>query len=87
MVHHLGLGSARTPRKGFKSRSMTIAISRSIETAHSRTQPAAMVVVGDDEDRENEGRPTSCELVPPRAITFHATHGPPGFDLLADDRR
>ena len=46
-----------------------------------------MIVVVDDEDRENEGDLTmAAELVTPEAINFMATLRP-GIDLPVDDRR
>jgi 3,4-dihydroxy-2-butanone 4-phosphate synthase/GTP cyclohydrolase II len=47
-----------------------------IETAIRELQAGRMVVVVDDEDRENEGDLTmAAELVTPEAINFMATHG------------
>jgi len=47
-----------------------------IETALRELQAGRMVVVIDDEDRENEGDLTmAAELVTPEAINFMATHG------------
>src|SRR5438874_4495226 len=47
-----------------------------IETAIRELKAGRMVVVVDDEDRENEGDLTmAAELVTPEAITFMATHG------------
>ena len=48
----------------------------SIETAIRELKAGRMVVVIDDEDRENEGDLTmAAELVTPEAINFMATHG------------
>jgi 3,4-dihydroxy-2-butanone 4-phosphate synthase/GTP cyclohydrolase II len=48
----------------------------SIETALRELKAGRMVVVIDDEDRENEGDLTlAAELVTPEAISFMATHG------------
>jgi 3,4-dihydroxy-2-butanone 4-phosphate synthase/GTP cyclohydrolase II len=48
----------------------------SIETAIRELRAGRMVVVVDDEDRENEGDLTmAAELVTPEAINFMATHG------------
>jgi 3,4-dihydroxy-2-butanone 4-phosphate synthase/GTP cyclohydrolase II len=48
----------------------------SIETAIHELRAGRMVVVVDDEDRENEGDLTmAAELVTPAAINFMATHG------------
>jgi 3,4-dihydroxy-2-butanone 4-phosphate synthase len=48
----------------------------SIETAIRELRAGRMVVVVDDEDRENEGDLTMvAELVTPEAINFMATHG------------
>jgi 3,4-dihydroxy-2-butanone 4-phosphate synthase/GTP cyclohydrolase II len=47
-----------------------------IETALSELKAGRLVVVVDDEDRENEGDLTmAAELVTPEAINFMATHG------------
>src|SRR5439155_1990117 len=48
----------------------------SIETALRELKAGRMIVVIDDEDRENEGDLTmAAELVTPEAINFMATHG------------
>ena len=48
----------------------------SIETAIRELRAGRMIVVIDDEDRENEGDLTmAAELVTPEAINFMATHG------------
>ncbi len=74
MGHHLGLGQheqaadAKTEwdRCEFAN----------IETAIRELKAGRMVVVVDDEDRENEGDLTmAAELVTPEAINFMATHG------------
>jgi len=50
--------------------------SANIETALRELKAGRMVVVVDDEDRENEGDLTmAAELVTPEAINFMATHG------------
>ena len=47
-----------------------------IETAIRELRAGRMIVVVDDEDRENEGDLTmAAELVTPEAINFMATHG------------
>jgi 3,4-dihydroxy 2-butanone 4-phosphate synthase/GTP cyclohydrolase II len=47
-----------------------------IETAISELKAGRMIVVVDDEDRENEGDLTiAAEMVTPEAINFMATHG------------
>ena len=59
----------------------------SIETAIRELRAGRMIVVIDDEDRENEGDLTmAAELVTPEAINFMATHGR-GLDLPGHDRR
>jgi 3,4-dihydroxy-2-butanone 4-phosphate synthase/GTP cyclohydrolase II len=69
MGHHLGLGQhehAEDDNCEFAN----------IETALSELKAGRMVVVVDDEDRENEGDLTmAAELVTPEAINFMATHG------------
>ena len=68
-------GSART-RGGCESRRMTDCEFASIETALRELRAGRMVVVVDDEDRENEGDLTmAAEMVTPEAINFMATHG------------
>ena len=48
----------------------------SIETAVQELSAGRMIVVVDDEDRENEGDLTmAAELITPEAINFMATHG------------
>ena len=48
----------------------------SIETAIEELKAGRMIVVVDDEDRENEGDLTiAAELITPQAINFMATHG------------
>ncbi|HXD30219.1 MAG TPA: 3,4-dihydroxy-2-butanone-4-phosphate synthase [Pyrinomonadaceae bacterium] len=48
----------------------------SIETALAELRAGRMIVVVDDEDRENEGDLTmAAEMVTPEAINFMATHG------------
>ena len=69
MGHHLGLGQhehAENDNCEFAN----------IETAIRDFKAGRMVVVVDDEDRENEGDLTmAAELVTPEAINFMATHG------------
>ena len=58
-----------------------------IETAVAAYRRGEMLIVVDDEDRENEGDLTmAAEKVTPEAINFMVTHGR-GLDLHADDRR
>ena len=48
----------------------------SIETAIDELKAGRMIVVVDDEDRENEGDLTiAAEMITPEVITFMATHG------------
>ncbi len=48
----------------------------SIETAIAELKAGHMIVVVDDEDRENEGDLTmAAELITPEAVNFMATHG------------
>jgi 3,4-dihydroxy 2-butanone 4-phosphate synthase/GTP cyclohydrolase II len=48
----------------------------SIETAIRELKAGRMIVVVDDEDRENEGDLTiAAEMITPEAISFMATHG------------
>src|SRR5262249_12865243 len=48
----------------------------SIDVAINELQAGRMIVVVDDEDRENEGDLTiAAELITPEAINFMATHG------------
>src|SRR3954466_6289683 len=48
----------------------------SIEAAIAELQAGRIIVVVDDEDRENEGDLTmAAEMVTPEAINFMATHG------------
>ena len=74
MGHHLGLGQlehsedAEAVHENYEF--------ANIETAIRELKAGRMVVVVDDEDRENEGDLTmAAELVTPEAINFMATHG------------
>ena len=85
MGHALSLG--RHERTGHPDRSQDRFEFASIETAIRELKAGRMIVVIDDEDRENEGDLTmAAELVTPEAINFMATHGR-GLDLPGHDRR
>ncbi len=74
MGHTLSLG--RHERQGHPDRSQDGFEFASIETAICELKAGRMIVVIDDEDRENEGDLTmAAELVTPEAINFMATHG------------
>jgi 3,4-dihydroxy 2-butanone 4-phosphate synthase/GTP cyclohydrolase II len=74
MGHQLSLG--QHDRAGYPSASHDRAKFASIGTALRELRAGHMVVVIDDEDRENEGDLTmAAELVTPEAINFMATHG------------
>ena len=74
MGHALSLG--RHARTGRPDRSQDRFEFASIETAICELKAGRMIVVVDDEDRENEGDLTmAAELVTPEAINFMATHG------------
>lgn len=66
MTKKLALATRRGPRSPFAS----------VDDALAAIRAGKMVVVVDDEDRENEGDLTmAAELVTPEAINFMATHG------------
>src|SRR5438874_6902761 len=74
MGHALSLG--RQERTGYPDHSPDGFEFASIETAIRELKAGRMIVVIDDEDRENEGDLTmAAELVTPEAINFMATHG------------
>jgi 3,4-dihydroxy-2-butanone 4-phosphate synthase/GTP cyclohydrolase II len=74
MGHHLSLGQHE--QAGYPNPSHDRSDFADIETALSELRAGRMVVVIDDEDRENEGDLTmAAELVTPEAINFMATHG------------
>src|SRR5438309_6457611 len=74
MGHHLGLGQHEHAEDA-KAVHDNCEFSN-IETAIRELRAGRMVVVVDDEDRENEGDLTmAAELVTPEAINFMATHG------------
>ena len=58
-----------------------------VETALEEIRAGRMIVVIDDEDRENEGDLTmAAEKITPEAINFMAKYGR-GLDLPGHDRR
>src|ERR1700693_5848601 len=70
LIEYAGLGSAAG--LGEWNRSSVFA---SIEQAIEELQAGRMIVVVDDEDRENEGDITmAAEMITPEAINFMATH-------------
>ena len=74
MGHHLGLGQHEHAEDAKAVHD--ICEFANIETAIRELKAGRMVVVVDDEDRENEGDLTmAAELVTPEAINFMATHG------------
>src|SRR5438876_2772201 len=74
MGHHLSLGQHE--QAGYPNPSHDRSDFADIETALRELKAGRMVVVIDDEDRENEGDLTmAAELVTPEAINFMATHG------------
>ena len=74
MGHTLSLG--QHDRAGYPDHSQDRFEFASVETAIRELRAGRMVVVVDDEDRENEGDLTmAAELVTPEAINFMATHG------------
>ena len=74
MGHALSLG--QHDRTGYPNHSQDRFEFASIETAIRELRAGRMIVVVDDEDRENEGDLTmAAELVTPEAINFMATHG------------
>jgi 3,4-dihydroxy 2-butanone 4-phosphate synthase / GTP cyclohydrolase II len=63
-----GVTYADTPRRSH--------VFVSIEAAIEELKAGRMIVVADDDDRENEGDLTiSAEMITPQAINFMATHG------------
>src|SRR5438552_9869295 len=74
MGHHLSLGQHEQARDS--KTEWDRCEFANIETAIRELKAGRMVVVVDDEDRENEGDLTiAAELVTPEAINFMATHG------------
>jgi 3,4-dihydroxy 2-butanone 4-phosphate synthase/GTP cyclohydrolase II len=74
MGHALSLGHRQHAR--YLNRSQDGFEFASIETAIRELREGRMIVVIDDEDRENEGDLTmAAELVTPEAVIFMATHG------------
>ena len=74
MGHALSLGQHE--RTGYPNHSQDRFEFASVETAIRELRAGRMIVVIDDEDRENEGDLTmAAELVTPEAINFMATHG------------
>ena len=74
MGHALSLGQHE--RTGHRDRSQERFEFASVENAIRELRAGRMIVVIDDEDRENEGDLTmAAELVTPEAINFMATHG------------
>src|SRR5207302_9738080 len=74
MGHHLGLGQHE--QAGDAKTESDRCEFASIETAIRELKAGRVVVVVDDEDRENEGDLTmAAELVTPEAINSMATHG------------
>src|SRR5436309_7979155 len=74
MGHHLGLGQHEHAEDAKAVHD--ICEFADIETAIREFKAGRMVVVVDDEDRENEGDLTmAAELVTPEAVNFMATHG------------
>ena len=74
MGHTLSLG--QHDRTGYPNHSQDRFEFASIETAIRELRAGRMIVVIDDEDRENEGDLTmAAELVTPEAINFMAKHG------------
>ena len=74
-------------RRHFESRRGHAATVHSLDRRRRRSRfaPADMVIVVDDEDRENEGDLTiAAESVTPEAMNFMATHGR-GLGLSGDD--
>src|SRR5438309_7889086 len=86
MGHHLGLGQHEHAEDA-KAVHDNCEFSN-IETAIRELRAGRMVVVVDDEDRENEGDLTmAAELVTPEAINFMATHGRGLVCLAMTDER
>ena len=74
MGHHLSLGQHE--HAGYPNPSHDQSDFADIQTALRELRAGRMVVVIDDEDRENEGDLTmAAELVTPEAINFMAIHG------------
>ena len=74
MGHTLSLGQRE--RAEYPDRSQDQFEFASVETAIGELRAGRMIVVIDDEDRENEGDLTmAAELVTPEAINFMAKHG------------
>src|SRR4051812_42682427 len=74
MGHVLSLG--QHDRTGYPNQSQDRFDFASVETAIRELRAGRMIVVIDDEDRENEGDLTmAAELVTPEAINFMAKHG------------
>ena len=74
MGHVLSLG--QQDRTGYPNDSQDRFEFASVETAIRELRAGRMIVVIDDEDRENEGDLTmAAELVTPEAINFMAKHG------------
>ena len=74
MGHALGLGRQEHTR--YPDHAPDRFEFATIETAVRELKAGRMIVVVDDEDRENEGDLTmAAELVTPEAINFMATHG------------
>ncbi len=74
MGHALSLG--QHDRTGYPNHSQDRFEFATVETAIRELRAGRMIVVIDDEDRENEGDLTmAAELVTPEAINFMAKHG------------
>src|SRR5205807_3083804 len=74
MGHHLSL--EQHEQAGYPNPSHDQSDFADIQTALRELRAGRMVVVIDDEDRENEGDLTmAAELVTPEAINFMATYG------------
>jgi 3,4-dihydroxy-2-butanone 4-phosphate synthase/GTP cyclohydrolase II len=74
MGHALSLGQHE--QTGYPNHAQDRFEFASVETAIRELKAGRMIVVIDDEDRENEGDLTmAAELVTPEAINFMATHG------------
>src|SRR5438552_19165915 len=74
MGHHLGLGQHEHAEDAKAVHD--ICEFADIETAIREFKAGRMVVVVDDEDRENEGDLTmAAEMITPEAINFMAVHG------------
>ena len=76
MGHALTLRPSDTNRKANRDTSEDHFEFASIEAALAELRAGRMIVVVDDEDRENEGDLTmAAEMITPEAINFMATHG------------